>query len=141
MAKDLFHDSFRKALEKDGWTITHDPFPFRILGVEGEIDLGAEKIIAAERENEGKKTRILVEIKSFIGSSFMRDFHVAVGQYTNYKVFMSVTEKERQLYLAVTNAVFEKRFRIPGIQLVLKTTGIKVVVFDEIAETIVLWEN
>jgi len=82
-----------------------------------------------------------VEIKSFIGSSFMRDFHVAVGQYTNYKVFMSVTEKERQLYLAVTNAVFEKRFRIPGIQLVLKTTGIKVVVFDEIAETIVLWEN
>lgn len=121
--------------------ITHDPFPFRILGVEGEIDLGAEKIIAAEKEQEGQKVRIVVEIKSFVGASFMRDFHIAVGQYTNYKVFIGVTDKERLLYLAVTKSVFEKRFRIPGIQLVLKTTGIKVVVFDEIAATIVLWEN
>ncbi len=25
-AKDLFHDSVRNALEKDGWTITADPY-------------------------------------------------------------------------------------------------------------------
>nr|WP_283752496.1 element excision factor XisH family protein [Roseofilum acuticapitatum] len=24
-AKDVFHDTVRIALEKDGWTITHDP--------------------------------------------------------------------------------------------------------------------
>jgi hypothetical protein len=26
MAKDLFHDVVRRALEKEGWTITHDPY-------------------------------------------------------------------------------------------------------------------
>jgi len=26
MAKDLYHDTVRVALEKDGWTITDDPF-------------------------------------------------------------------------------------------------------------------
>lgn len=28
-ARDAFHDAVRHALEKDGWTITHDPFPIR----------------------------------------------------------------------------------------------------------------
>ena len=57
MAKDLFHDSFRNALEKDGWTITHDPFPFRILGVEGEIDLGAEKMTISFENNRYQSGR------------------------------------------------------------------------------------
>ena len=26
MAKDIFHDAVKYALEKDGWTITHDPY-------------------------------------------------------------------------------------------------------------------
>ncbi len=141
MARDLFHDSFRRALEKDGWTVTHDPFPFRVLGVEGEIDLGAEKIIGAEKSEGGHMRQIVVEIKSFIGASFMRDFHVAVGQYTNYKIFIGVAEAERQLYLAVTQTVFSRRFTIPGVQLVLRIAGIKVVTFDEKTETITSWEN
>ncbi len=141
MAKDIFHDQFRRALEKDGWTVTHDPFSFRVLGVEGEIDLGAEKILAAEKEQDGQQVKIVVEIKSFIGPSFMRDFHVAVGQYTNYKVFIGVTDAERQIYLAVTKTVFDKKFTIPGIQLVLRIAGIKVVTFDEVTETIVLWKS
>ncbi|MFN4254686.1 MAG: element excision factor XisH family protein [Saprospiraceae bacterium] len=27
MARDIFHQEVREALEKDGWTITHDPVP------------------------------------------------------------------------------------------------------------------
>ena len=46
-------------------------FPFRLLGVEGEVDLGAEKILAAEKDQNGQKVRIVVEIKSFIGATFM----------------------------------------------------------------------
>ena len=141
MARDLFHSPVRRALEKDGWLITHDPFPFRILGVEGEIDLGAEITVAAERQEQGQIVQIVVEIKSFIGPSFMRDFHVAVGQYTNYRIFMGVSEPQRQLYLAVTKTVFDKKFKTPGVQLVLKTTGIKVITFDEIKETIESWEK
>lgn len=141
MAKDLFHDQFRRALEKDGWTVTHDPYPFRVLGVEGEVDLGAEKVLAAEKEQDGRKVKIVTEIKSFIGPSFMRDFHIAVGQYTNYKIFIGIDDTERLVYLAVTKTVFDKKFTIPGVQLVLQIAGIKVVTFDEITETIVSWEN
>lgn len=34
MAKDLFHDVVRHALEKDGWTITDDPLFLRFGGIE-----------------------------------------------------------------------------------------------------------
>jgi hypothetical protein len=51
-AKDIYHDLVRTALIKDGWTITHNPLvltfnPRRQL----KIDLGAEQLIGAEREN------------------------------------------------------------------------------------------
>ena len=47
-AKDIFHHEVRHALEKDGWTITHDPLFIRSGGVVFHIDLGAEKIIPFE---------------------------------------------------------------------------------------------
>jgi hypothetical protein len=31
MAKDIYHQAVRNALEKEGWTITHDPFRIPIL--------------------------------------------------------------------------------------------------------------
>ena len=46
------------------------------------VDLGAEKIIAAERDGE----KIAVEIKIFIGSSNIYEFHTAIGQFINYRV-------------------------------------------------------
>lgn len=49
MAKDKYHESVRRALIKDGWTITHDPYRFRYLSSKDqEIDLGAEKNINLE---------------------------------------------------------------------------------------------
>jgi hypothetical protein len=74
MAKDLFHDAVRNALIKDGWQITEDPLFLKIGGVELYIDLGAEKLIAAERKNE----KIAAEIKSFINPSSLTDFHLAI---------------------------------------------------------------
>lgn len=38
MAKDLFHDAVRRALEKDGWVITADPYKVKVLGVQYDID-------------------------------------------------------------------------------------------------------
>ncbi len=64
-AKDIFHDAVKRALEKDGWIITDDPLFIRFGGLEMYIDLGAERIFAAERNDE----RIAVEVKSFIGST------------------------------------------------------------------------
>ena len=56
-AKDLFHDAVKHALEKDGWTITDDSFFLRFGGLEMYIDLGAERIFAAERNDEKLRLR------------------------------------------------------------------------------------
>jgi len=48
-AKDIYHDSVKKALIKDQWTITHDPLILEFSrGRQLRIDLGAEQIIASE---------------------------------------------------------------------------------------------
>ncbi|MEY4934423.1 MAG: hypothetical protein RIS64_782 [Bacteroidota bacterium] len=52
MAKDTFHQNVRQALEKDGWEITKDPYKLRALGINYEIDLGAEKLLAAQKEHQ-----------------------------------------------------------------------------------------
>lgn len=81
-AKDIFHDAVRKGLEKEDWVITDDPLRIRSGRVDMQIDLGAERIIAAERGEE----KIAVEIKSFISSSNISEFHTALGQFLNYRV-------------------------------------------------------
>jgi XisH protein len=80
-AKDVFHQQVRQALEKDGWTITADPLSLRWLGTTLQIDLGAERLIAAERGEE----RIAVEIKTFIGASAIADLENALGQFVLYR--------------------------------------------------------
>ncbi|MBD2309534.1 hypothetical protein H6G17_29270 [Chroococcidiopsis sp. FACHB-1243] len=47
MARDAFHAVVRVALERQGWSITHDPYSLRVGGVEMFVDLGAERLIAA----------------------------------------------------------------------------------------------
>lgn len=50
--RDFFHDNIKEALIKDGWIITDDPLDLTIGEVELLADLGAERMIAAERDNE-----------------------------------------------------------------------------------------
>jgi len=61
-AKDKHHEAVKKALIKDGWTITHDPYmiPLQDQGVT-YVDIGAERLLAAIRETE----KIAVEVKTF----------------------------------------------------------------------------
>ena len=80
MAKDIYHDIVKTALEKDAWRITDDPLTLRVGRRDLFIDLGAEKLFAAERE--GKK--IAVEIKSFVSQSPVKDLENALGQYMLY---------------------------------------------------------
>ena len=52
-AKDRFHQVVKAALEKEGWIITHDPLTLRVDDrTDLHIDLGAEKLIAAERAGQ-----------------------------------------------------------------------------------------
>ena len=77
--RDIFHESVRRGLEKAQWNISHDPLELEWEDTTFKIDLAAERLIAAERD--GRK--IAVEIKSFVSSSLISDFHTALGQFLN----------------------------------------------------------
>ena len=76
-ALDQDHHIVRHALEKDGWTITHDPLTLTVGQDRVHLDLGAERVIAAEKGIR----KIAVEIKMFRGLSRVADLEEAIGQY------------------------------------------------------------
>jgi hypothetical protein len=51
-AKDIFHNAVKNALIKDGWTITHDPLRLTWGGKDMYVDLGAERLLAAEKAGQ-----------------------------------------------------------------------------------------
>ncbi|BCL38017.1 hypothetical protein NSMS1_44640 [Nostoc sp. MS1] len=64
-AKDLFHEAVKQALLKEQWVITADPLKIKIERVKFEVDLAADKFLAADKAGQ----KIAVEIKSFISTS------------------------------------------------------------------------
>lgn len=83
-ARDLFHQAVRTALEKEGWIITDDPLEVELEEITFRIDLGAERLIAAEKGEQ----KIAVEIKSFASNSAVSEFHTALGQFLNYQTIV-----------------------------------------------------
>lgn len=136
MAKDIFHEAVKVALQKEGWTITHDPYELRVGGVEMYIDLGAEQLIAAERDH----TKIAIEIKSFIGTSTISEFHSAHGQFLDYRFALEEEEPDRTLYLAVPLKTYRTFFSLRFIQTVTQRSQIKLIVYDPDQEVITQWQ-
>jgi XisH protein len=133
-AKDRFHNIVKIALEKEGWKITHDPLTLKVDAVTDlHIDLGAEMLIGAERENE----KIAIEIKSFLGQSAINDFHAAVGQFINYRYALADLEPDRKLYLAISLVTYEKVFVRRFIQSVIDRAQISLIIYDTEQEIIV----
>jgi XisH protein len=137
VARDIFHDAVKQALEKAGWRITHDPLSLQIGGVEMYIDLGAEQLIAAEKEGE----KIAVEIKSFVAVSAIYEFHLAIGQYRNYQLALLQEDPERVLYLAVPEDAYDRFFTLQFIQDALRYNEVRYLVYDVQAEVIVQWQS
>ncbi|MEO6036787.1 MAG: XisH family protein, partial [Saprospiraceae bacterium] len=136
MAKhDLYHDLVKRALVNEGWIITHDPYLIKVEDVRYEIDLGAEILLAAERE--GRK--IAVEVKSFIEQSTVHAFHLAIGQYIDYLVAMEETEPERELYLAVPETVYDWFFTKAIIQKTLRRINVQIIIYSIENENIAKW--
>ena len=137
-AKDRFHDVVKTALQKDGWRITHDPLTVRIEGIaDMYIDLGAQKLIAAEQNGQ----KIAVEVKSFIGTSTISEFHTALGQFINYRYALEVQEPDRVLYLAVPLNAYNDFFTKSFIQSVLQRSQGTLLVYDVEVEEIVKWQT
>ncbi len=133
--RDTFHYEAKNALIKDGWTITDDPFLIRYDDTDMYADLGAEKLIAAQKEKE----KIVVEVKSFTEGSLVSQFHMAVGQFIDYKICLEEIEPERILFLAVPFDAFHTFFRKRLAQTVIKRFDIRIIVFDVKKEEIARW--
>jgi len=134
-AKDIYYDTARSALLKDGWTITHDPYVLRWGTTDVFIDLGAEQLFAAERQEQ----KIAVEVKSFVGRSDVDDLEKALGQYILYHDILAKTEPERVLYLAVHEEVLLGIFDEAIGRLLLENQRVKLLVFDRREEVILRW--
>ncbi len=134
-AKDLFHESVKKALQKEQWVITDDPLKFKFGDVNFQVDLGAEKIVAAERLGE----KIAVEIKSFLNPSAITDFYAAMGQFLSYRLAIEANEPSRTLYLAVPLDVYQTFFQLEFTQTAVQRYQILLVVYNPVNEEIVKW--
>lgn len=135
-AKDIYHQIVRTALEKDGWTITDDPLKLIAQGRNIKIDLGAEKLIGAEKEGQ----KIAVEVKSFVGLSILTDFYAAVGQSIYYQVALEMEAPERNLFLAVPQSVYQNFFRESLAAETLERSKISIVVYDIDSQSLEEWK-
>jgi hypothetical protein len=135
MAKELFHEAVKTALQKDGWIITDDPYEITAGDVNMAIDLGAENLLAAERQDD----RIAVEIKSFVGSSPISEFHTAHGQYLDYLYALETNKEQRTLYLAIPTKIYDTFFRLEFIQSTVQRSQIRLMIYDAEQEIIVQW--
>jgi XisH protein len=136
-AKDIFHQAVRHALEKDGWTITHDPLLLRYELGNLYIDLGAEKVLAAEQA--GKK--IAVEVKSFVQNSAISEFYTALGQFISYRTLLLDQYAEHILYLAVPLDTYTSFFATQLAQSIISSQQLKLIVYKPQQEVIDQWLN
>jgi hypothetical protein len=135
MARDIVHQIVKETLINDGWTITHDPYLLGDYNPEWEIDFGAEKLIAAERDSE----KIAVEAKSFLESSFAYEFHKILGQYLNYRMGLSHIETGRTLFLAVPEGIHNTEFQRQGIINSVSGYDMKILVYNPVTKTVLQW--
>ena len=134
-AKDIYHDTVKKALIKDGWTITHDPLR---LGWGTDllyVDLGAERLLTATKKNE----KIAVEVKSFVSPSNITSLENALGQYILYQNIIEEIEPDRTLYLAVHEEVFSTVFEESLGRMIIAKNHLKLLIFNRTEEVIVKW--
>jgi len=139
--RDQIHDIIRRAILKDGWQITDDPFVIAY----GErflfIDLGATEIgllsaiVGASRSNE----RIAIEIKTFRSASLITELQQAIGQYQLYCLLLQEVDPDRTLYLAISEDVYHNFFREPIGQLVIKNLPLNLIVVNLEKEEITQW--
>ncbi|MBX7170876.1 MAG: hypothetical protein K1X72_07960 [Pyrinomonadaceae bacterium] len=136
-AKDIYHDTVKRALIKDGWTITKENMSFPWGGTQTYVDILAEEVFVAEKE--GRK--IAVEVKSFIGKSNLSELEKALGQFIIYRFAMRKKEPDRQLFLAVEKEIYNEFFLNADVLELVESEDLRILIFDKVKEVIVRWIN
>jgi XisH protein len=133
--RDTLHDSARRTLEKDGWVITDDPLILILEKTLLKADLGADKFFTAEKDNR----KIAIEIKDFDTPSVISELEKTMGQLQLYQWALEGQEPDRQLFLAISEAIYLKHFQKPIFQLVLERSKINLLVYEPEQEVIIQW--
>lgn len=134
-ARDHLHATVRRALERDGWTVTDDPLRLKVQGRNLYVDLGAERLLAAARG----PTLIAVEVKSFLGASDVRDLEEALGQFVLYELVLRRSDPQRELFLAVPEKTWRSIFSDALGEIVLNAQAVRLLVIDPQQEVITRW--
>ena len=134
---DIIHNAVKNALIKDGWIITDDPYIIEYRKTKLYADLGAERPIAIQRNEQ----KLVVEVKSFIGASKLQDLKEALGQYDIYRYLLDATAPERKLYLAISILAYKSFFTQDVIQLILNRHQLPLIVVDTELEEVRQWIN
>lgn len=135
MARDKFHQAVRTALEIEGWKITEDPLYMKIGGIPIHIDIGAERIIGAEKDGE----KIAVEVKTFGIPSFITALHEAVGKYIIYRQALKIIEDDRELYLAMPESIYLEYGEEPLLKNVFAEYKFKILLYQTNSNHFLQW--
>ncbi len=135
--RDDLHLPVRRALEKEGWTITDDPLVLFLKNVQLKTDLGLERHLAAE--NGGRK--IAVEVKDFDSASLTNDLQKMMGQIQLYQWALDEQEPDRELFLAVSMVVYDEHIRGQDslFSAIVERIRINLMVIDGEQEVILQW--
>lgn len=134
-ANDKIYEPVLNAFDNDDWIITQDPLVLTYEEIRGLVDLGIERIIGAERENQ----QIAVEIKSFVGRSVVHDIEQMLGQHTLYKWLLKKLQSDRKLYIAISDTTYETVFQGTAAQELIQELKISLVVVNLSTEKIIKW--
>ncbi len=134
---DIIHHAVKNALIKDSWTITDDPYILRYRRTILYVDLGVERTISAQRNNQ----KLVIEIKSFVGVSKIQDLKETLGQLDIYSYLLEETDPDRKLYLAISTNIYETLFQQDIAQLILKKRQLPLVIVNLETEEITEWIN
>lgn len=99
------------------------------------IDLGAEKIIGAQRNGE----KIAIEVKSFSLASLITALYEAIGKFIVYRKALEVLKPDRTLYLAMPDDAFTQLNSEPILHKMFVDEKIKLVLYHTENKKISKW--
>jgi XisH protein len=80
-----------------------------------------------------------VEVKDFDSSSVISELEKTMGQLQLYQWALESQDPHRQLFLAVSQAIYAKHFQKPIFQLAIAHNKINMIVYDPDLEMILKW--
>jgi len=113
-AKDTYHEHVKEALFKDGWDYQDSNISYKVPGILIYPDFKAEKRII-EAVNQERKIKILIDVKSFTGPSFIDNLKDMQGTHNIYSYVLTQKDKDRKLWLAIPEHVYQLFFTKPDL--------------------------